>query len=134
MPVVPVRALRAEGGDLHHAPRRDHAYGAVLFSRQHQLFPGEDRFGLLRDGGGADVIVVGLQAKAGVPHAAAHRVGRISGSLQRVQAFQNIRGELHAAFSCLGLGVRLHRSVSAHTAHPKYRIRYPEPDSAAQPR
>ena len=106
----------------------------VLFSRQHQLFPGEDRFSLLRDGGGADVIVVGLQAKAGVPHAAAHCVGRISGSLQRVQAFQNIRGELHAAFSCLGLGVRLHRSVSAHTAHPKYRIRYPEPDSAAQPR
>ena len=37
----------------------------------------------------------------------------------------------HAAFSCFGLGVRLHRSVSAHTAHPKYKIRYPEPDSAA---
>ena len=90
--VVPVAAFRAEGGDLHRAVLRDDGDGAVLLPCQHQPVIPENRFRLLRQGAGAQVVVVGSQPQTGIPNTAPHSVGGKAGIFQQIDAVLNIFG------------------------------------------
>ena len=82
---VSVAALGAEGGDLVKGTALLHGHGAVLQAGGDTPFFAELRYHLLRQGAGAQVPVVGHKAQQAVPHAAAHRVGRIARCVQRIQ-------------------------------------------------
>ena len=84
--VVEIGPLGAEGGDLHHAALGDHAHGAVLLARQNQFIIVEDRFRLVRQGGGAKVIVRRFQSQQAVPDAPAHGVCSKARFFQSVNA------------------------------------------------
>ena len=114
--MIPIVALSAEGGDLHHTLLRDNAHGAVLQSGQHQRMVGEkipDRF---RFCGGAKVIIMGGQPQQRIPDAATHRVGSKAGLFQTVQAGPHIFRQPHPnrPFRAGGMGRRLQRSVIIH--------------------
>ena len=93
--VVRIGSLGAEGGDLHHAKVRDNAHGAVPHPGVHLGKPGKYRLGLLRQGAGAQVIVVGHNAHPVVPDTAAHGVGCKPGVLQHADALTYGLRELH---------------------------------------
>lgn len=88
-PVVPVRAVPAEGGHLH--PLRTAADGDRAVTQSCGFRPvAEQRHGLLRPGRGGHIPVLGLAAQKPVPHAAAHAPGLMPAPLQRLQNFIHI--------------------------------------------
>ena len=95
VPVVPVIALGAEGGDLYYVFVQDHRHGAVLFAVEDQGISGENGFGLLRQGIGAEVVVVGGQSQNGIPDAAAHGPGLKARPFQGIDTGQNIIRQEH---------------------------------------
>ena len=82
---VAVAALGAEGGDLVKGTVLLHGHGAVLQAGRDALLRPEQSDHLLGQGAGAQVPVVGHKAQQAVPHAAAHRVGRIARTVQSIQ-------------------------------------------------
>jgi hypothetical protein len=54
----------------------------MLFAGENQIAVSEYSFRLLRQSGGAEVIVVRGQSKAGIPHAAAYGIDGKAGGFQ----------------------------------------------------
>ena len=113
---VCITALGAEGGDLHRLFQY-HRNGAVFFAAEHQSVPGEDCLDLLRGGSRAKVVVMGVKAQKGIPHATAYGIGRKAGLLQRVNAVSDVLRQLHEGSPALGRG---RGSVSSHMAPARY--------------
>ena len=83
--VVAVAAVQTVGRHLIRLSVQNNGHRAVLFAGQDQALVVEQRLHLVGPGGGADVPVAGQTTQQAVAHAAAHHVGTVPGSAQRLQ-------------------------------------------------
>ena len=96
MAVVVVVAVQAVGSHLVGFAVEHHRHRAVLFAGQNQLMVGKQAAHFLRPGRGTDVPVPGGAAQQAVTHAAAHHIGSVPGTLQRLQQADDIPRQIDA--------------------------------------
>ena len=101
---VGVGPVHPVGGDLQRLPLQQDGDGAVAQAGLDTGVGGEDPLGLLRQGGGGEVIVLGGQAQKGIPDAAPHDPGLIPRRLEEGQSFRRPgrEGQVHGCPSPLG--------------------------------
>ena len=101
---VGVNPVHPVGGDLQRLPLQQDGDGAVAQAGLDTGVGGKDPLGLLRQGGGGEVIVLGGQAQKGIPDAAPHDPGLIPRRLEEGQGFRRPgrEGQVHGCPSPLG--------------------------------
>ena len=95
MPVIRVFPVDAEGGDLIGNMIADDGQRAVLQPGFDQMLAAENVRHLIRQGGGAQIPVMGHETKEAVPDAAADGIGGKAGFIQPADQILDGGGKVH---------------------------------------